>query len=181
MEYFWYAIIIVGLLVLYILITHFINVNREKIIYEEIKVVALKNNFTFEKVEKQKYDCILRNNEYDIYLKICKIPSNSSITINSKETWCLRWGGKRVGRNYPNSRYLNELIPFLKSNISSEDKNVIRVVAFYPGCEVILKYLNESEIDTVHPYNISYGFKAIKYKELETNFSDLLIFKDKRK
>ena len=181
MKYLWYAIIIIGLLILYIIITRFININKEKIIYEEIKIIASKYNFLFNKVEKMHYDCILSNDNYDIYLKIFKIPSNSSVTINSKETWVLRWGGKRKGRNYPNQRYLNELIPFLKFNVPESEKVSIKVVAFYPDCEVILKYLNESEIDTVHPSSVSYGMKAIKYKELETNFNDLLILKEKRR
>lgn len=177
----WYVVIIVGLLVLYLIINRFINVNKEKLLYEEIALIAKNNNFLISKKTKEKYDFVLSDNTYDIYLKICKIPKNSSVTINSRETWCLRWGGKRVGRNYPNQRYLNELEPFLKWNITSEEKTIIKVVVFYPGCEVILKYLNESEIDTVHPYTISYGYKAIKYQELETNFLDLLETNKKRK
>ena len=77
-------------------------------------------------------------------------------------------------------RYLDELGGFLKSNITSADKETIRLVLLYPSCEVILKYLNESEIATVTPESINHGFKAFKYSELKDNFNSLFITKEKK-
>lgn len=176
-----YIGIIVGALVLYLLLTFFINKNKHKVLIEEISEIAKKHNFELIEVKNQKYDFKLVNNDYDIYVKVAKIPTNSSVTINSKETWCLRWGGKRKGRNYPNMRYMNELVPFLRSNITSNDKDVIRLVILYPTCEVILKYLNESEIATVTPSSINHGFKVLKYKELDENFDKLFNKKEPKK
>ena len=180
MELIWYIVIGVGLLALYIIISLIIGKLRSKVIDDEIQEIAKTNQFNYLKEKNKKYDYLLSNDSYDIYIRLITIPSNSSVTINSKETWCLRWGGKRVGRGYPNMRYLDELGGFLKSNITSVDKETIRLVLLYPGCEVILKYLNESEIATVTPESINHGFKAFKYDELKNHFNDLFITKEKK-
>lgn len=100
-----------------------------------------------------------------IKLVIAKIPKNSSVTVNSKFTWCLRWGGKRVGRSYPNMRYMNEIIPFLKLKC---DSNVIKLIALYPHTEKIQKYLNESEIAVVNSGEEIYDYVIINFSDIDS-------------
>ena len=175
-----YVILIVSGLALYLIVNFFVNKYKHSVVLDEIKEIANIHGFKYIEEKNQKYDFILTNDVYEIFVKIAKIPRNSSVTINSKETWQLRWGGKRKGRNYPNSRYLNELQPFLKSNVTSKDKETIRLVLLYPTTEVVLKYLNESEIATVTPSSVSHGFKVLKYDEFNKEFDKLFILKEKR-
>lgn len=142
-------------------------INKE--INEKINKICLDNNYSILGNDKVSDFCIDANGKK---IKICivNIPKNSSVTINSRLTWCLRWGGKRVGRSYPNQRYMNELIPFLKL----EDKDVLKLVVLYKSTEKVQKYLNESEIDVVKSGELVYDYKVVCFNELEEIFNDLL-------
>lgn len=137
----------------------------------------LKENSKLKNTEKKKnnidWEFELENDNLIIYITYVLIPSNSSVTINSKNTWCLRWGGKRVGRSYPNKRYMTELVNFLGNNKKSQ-KRTIRLVVIYPNCEVILKYLNESELATVYPKDSNHGIKVVKYPEILASFEEIV-------
>lgn len=172
-----YVLIFGGILALYIISGYFINLHKGKLVYDEIEAFCLKENYTYQKVKNKNYDLVISTPSWEMFLKICTVPKNSSVTINSKATWCLRFGGgKRKGRNYPSKRYLNELIPFLNSNVISSDeaKISLRVVVFCPSTEVILKYINESDIVEVKPSHLSHGYKAIKYSDFYQCFNELL-------
>lgn len=174
MPFYYYILIIVGGLIIYVAIGYLMNIYRDKMVYDEIEVYCLKNNLHYQKSTNKLYDAVIFNDEMEMYLKITKIPSNSSVTINSKDTWCLRFGGgKRKGRNYPEKRYMNELVSFLRHNPISEEKQTIKVFILYPTTEVILKYINESEIVEIKPKDTPYGYKVIKYSDFESHFSDL--------
>ena len=168
-------IFIIGLVIIVIL-TIIINKLKEKVLTEEIQSFCEQKKLIYKKGNNNRYDFSIENEKFIMYCAICKVPGNSSVTINNKSTWCLRFGGgKRQGRNYPNKRYLNELIPFLNFNPSKKDNiEVYRVVIFYPSTEIILRYMNESEIMEIKPDNVSYGFKAISYSNFFKQFDDLL-------
>ncbi len=170
-----YLIFIAVALIICFLLTYIINKLKEKVLYDELESFCEQKNLKFSKTKDNRFDCIIENEKIIMYCAICKIPANSSVTINSKNTWCLRFGGKRQGRNYPNKRYLNELKPFLSFNPKKDGtKEIYRVVIFHPGTEIILRYMNESEIMEIKPDNISYGFKAITYSNFFKQFDELL-------
>lgn len=173
-----YFLVILSLLIILLLITFFINRNKEKLLFTEIELFVTSKKMTFEKVEKRHYDFIMKNDARTFYCKVVKIPSNSSVTINSKNTWCLRFGGKRKGRSYPNKRYLNEVEPFIKMKLSNDTD--MKVIILYPSTETILKYQNESEICEVKPIDTPYGYKVISYNFFNSMFDDLLKTKNKK-
>ena len=141
------------------------KINKE--IYDKLLKLTKLNNLILEKGKETDY---LISNGEEILLKIfiCKIPSNSSITINSRETISLRWGGSRYGRSYPNQRYLNEAYTFLKKK-----DEVMKVLLLYKNTEKILKYLNESEIATVNEADTTYDYKVVTFDNLDSNFNKL--------
>lgn len=146
--------------------------NNEKI-SEHLLQVAEKNNMIFSIASKGEHDYIIEDENKVVYIKKLIIPHNSSVTINARNTWCLRWGGKRMGRSYPNKRYINELIPYLMADFASE-KKIFKMVIIYPNTEVILKYLNESELATVNPMDNNYGMQVLRFSDIEANFATIV-------
>ena len=181
MEFIYYIIIIFAILLLYFLVTFIVNKTKENLAYDEIEEFCEKNGYFYERCKDRRYDMIIKGDDFVMYLAMCKVPASSSITINSRNTWCLRFGGKRKGKGYSSQRYLTELTPFLNFNPDKDatGKAIYKVVVFYPTTEVVLKYMNESEIMEIKPKNISFGYKAITYKTLFTDFDDLLILDQK--
>lgn len=170
-----FFIAILVLFVLIIILTIIINSYKIKLIYSEIELFAHENKFIFEKSKNKLYDCIIKTEKNTFLIKVTKIPSNSSVTINSKETWCLRFGGgSRNGRNYPNKQYMNDLCDFLKMPTeNTKDSKIVKLIILYPSTEKILKYMNESEICEIKPSDTPYGYKVIGYNNLYKDFNIL--------
>lgn len=147
---------------------YFYNKSKtKKMIYETLFKLSEQNSFSIQKSNNKLYDFILENENNIIYIKYISIPKNSSITINSKTTWCLRYGGgNRAGRAYPNKEYLSDLTNFLKKDFVT-DKNVRKIVLVYPSTEKLLKYINESEIITVKQSDIVYGTQIIMFNSID--------------
>lgn len=161
----WFAIAAITILVIGICI--FIKIKKNKVINSKLTELAEKNNYKLTKCSSKEYNYILENDYNIIYLRTIIIPKNSSVTVNSKSTWCLRYGGgARVGRSYPNKEYLTELKPFLIKEYSSE-KNIRKVVILYPTTEVLLKYVNESDIINLTQNDIVYGTQIIKFNDID--------------
>ena len=181
MEFFYYIIIIFAIILLYLFVTFIINKLKENLAFDEIKEFCEKRGYLYQKVKDSRYDLIITGDDFKMYVALCKVPAASSVTINSRTTWCLRFGGKRKGKGYSAKRYLNELNPFLGFNPEKDasKKTIYKVVVFYPTCEAILKYMNESEIMEIKPENISFGYKAITYNTFYSKFDDLLVLNQK--
>lgn len=168
---------LIFLSIIAIVIIFYIVVNK-RIKNEIVKSLNNVKNYEFKKLNKHIFDYTLENDERIIYFKVVIIPSNSSITINSKTTWCLTWGGSKSnkGRSYPNKCYLNEVIPAINFEIKN-DKKVIKVFLLYKSCEHMYKYRNESDIDEINSSNTPYGYKLITFENLEKEFENLFVDK----
>lgn len=181
MEIYHYIIIIFSILLLYFIVTFIINKVKEGLVYDEIEEYCETKGYRYQKSKDKRYDIEIVGDDFIMYLVLTKVPTSSTITINSRTTWCLRFGGKRKGKGYSSKRYLTELSSFLNFSPekSNQIKTIYKVVVFYPDTEGILKYMNESEIMEIKPENISFGYKAITYKKLFDEFDDLFIINQK--
>ena len=102
--------------------------------------------------------------EEKLYFKYLIIPSNSQITINCKEKWRLSWGGNpdKVGRAYPNNRYLTEIEDFAKATLDGK-----KIFIVYYSTEHILRYINECELETIDITKTPYDYKIVCFNRFE--------------
>ena len=165
-----YLIVVLVLIFIYIIIRIIIKIKQDKDIYK-----LLKNNekeYQLIKAKKKAYDYVLRFADIDIYLCVLKIPKYSQICINSKDTWKLSYNTFKQdkGKEYSNSRYLDEIKYFLKNDIESK-KNYLKLVFVYKRYDEIVRYLNETELDVIDFNKSPYGYKITSYdnfiKDLE--------------
>lgn len=173
-----YFLCIFILLIVFIVITILINNTKDKLLRDEIEKYIKEKGIEIKSVKNKNYDYIMKTKDKNYYISLLKVPSNSSITINSKYTWCLRFGGKRKGRSYPNKRYLTEVEPFLRMRLSND--NDMKLIIIVPSTEVILKYINESDICEVNPKDTPHGYKVISYHRFKSNFNDIFFTKSKK-
>ena len=168
----WQWLIVIGVfLFLYFLVNGIFSIYRKK------KVVATLTRFCDNKGyrliigKRATYDYIIKTNEKNFYIKTVYVPLNAAITINSKDTWNLTYGGahNRPGRGYSRQRYLDELKDFLR-----KDFNGVKLVLIYPHIDKVQKYLNESEIAILSYIEVAYGIRFMTYRDWESHFSDLI-------
>ncbi|MBO7086309.1 MAG: hypothetical protein J6W25_04255 [Bacilli bacterium] len=110
------------------------------------------------------YNILLTKGEEKLYFKYLIIPSNSQITINCKEKWRLSWGGNpdKVGRAYPNNRYLTEIEDFAKATLDGK-----KIFIVYYSTEHILRYINECELETIDITKTPYDYKIVCFDKFE--------------
>lgn len=116
------------------------------------------------------YDYRLEDDDITFLIKVLYVPKKSSITINSRDTWCLRYGGLNK-YHYSRQCYLNSLIPFLQLKV--QDNRERKIILVHPGTDKIQRYLNESEIAIVNYRDLVYDYKIITYTDFEKHFEDL--------
>lgn len=140
-------------------------------------IISLLNNFENEyKITKHKKDLYhysLESNKQIYLLYFCSIPANSMVTINSRQTWSLTWGGniKDKGRAYRKQRYLHELVRFLSQDFDF-DKEYTKIIILYPDTENIVRYLNESDLDVVTAKDTPYGYKVTTFPRFIEDFNN---------
>lgn len=168
---------IIALLIVLIILFFVIMILIPKLKYNKAKKVLLSYK-NVKEVKNKKYNFVIENEEMKYLIKVIDIPSNSLITINSKETWKLSWGGSKndLGRAYPNDKYLDELKPFLLMPLKDE-LHTMKIVLLVPGTEKIVRYLNESELEVVTFKDKPYGYKIMELSKIESQMNDLGIKK----
>ncbi len=168
-----YIVIAVVIIIALVFLNSFMEKLKLKAITTKLEIVCDANNFKLVDSIDKRYDKLLETENTAFYIKYAIIPKNSSITINSSNTWCLRYGGgTRKGRNYPNKEYMNTLKPFLNASFTNE-KMVQKLVILYPSTEVVLRYLNESDIAVVKFNTAAYDVKLINYTDIDEKFIEL--------
>lgn len=128
----------------------------------------------FKEHKKKYYDFTIEDDKVKIFIRVLDVPSNSMITINSKDTWVVQWGGssKDFGRAYPNKKYLDEIKDFLKKEYESE-KKVYKIILINKCTEKVVRYLNESELAVVTFKDTVYGYKIMELTKLEEQMNEL--------
>lgn len=148
---------------------------QNKEVKKVLEEIVIKSNYKVLKTNKSKYDFVLESigdSKYKrILIRVVAVPNISTITINSRNTWNLHYGGTtKPGKGYPYNRFLNEISPFLNMNV---EDNELKLVLVYKETLKIQKYLNESEIEIVKNTDKVYDYKVLSFKELPKHFQDL--------
>lgn len=173
-----YQYLIAGL-VFAILYMIWYNLIRPKKIRKEILAkfdrLASYNGYELKESKNKKYDYEMlasSNSKYKkILIKVIEVPKVSSITINSKNTWNLQYGGSgEIGKGFLYQRYLNELIPFLNLDV---EKDELKLIVVFKSTLKIQRYLNESEIEIIKYQDKIYDYKVITFVDIEAHFADL--------
>lgn len=168
---------IISVIIILIVMFFIIMILIPKLKYNKAKKVLLTYP-NVKEVKNKKYDFIMETKDKKYLIKVIDIPSNSLITINSKETWRLSWGGPKrdLGRAYPNHKYLDELKPFLMMPLNSETP-ITKIILLVDETEKIVKYLNESELEVVTFKDSPYGYKIMELKKIDEQMQELGIKK----
>lgn len=170
--------IAIGVVLISLLYTAFIlPIVRHKEIIKKLSTFE-KQGFILLRENNKPYDYTLESDDLLIYIKFVFIPRNSMITINNRATWRLSWGGNpsKLGKPYPNHRYMKEIVEFANFHVKKE-KKTLKLFLVYDKADKIIMYLNESELDFVTAKNMPYGYKVTNFSSIEEDFNDIITYK----
>ena len=165
---------VVIILLIVLIEMFFLPLYRKKKIEKKLLILCETNKqLNFKIAKKELYDFIIEDDLNIIFIKCLFISSNSMITINNKDTWVLSYGGisQEKGKAFPQQKYLNELVPFLKKEYKM-NKELKKIILVYPKTTQIVRYLNESELEEINIYKKPYGYQIMQF----VNMKNLNIF-----
>lgn len=145
---------------------------QKKKVKEVLTEICKDRNYKVEATKSKIIDFILVGNLETKYrkinIRIISVPTYNTITINSKNTWNMHFGGS--GRQLYHNRFLEELRPFLDKDYPEDE---LKLVIVYKDSRKIQKYLNESELEITKVSDLIYDYKVAIFNNLKEDFDKL--------
>lgn len=170
--------IISGLVFLFILINQ-LNKNRIKNMFKDVenlltKIVMLdRENSELIKIEydakkdtRHSYDYVLKTKGYSYYIKVVDNHSGYEICVNNSVKWQIR-----KSFNDESMNFVPDIEELMRMELPREidDRIPKKLYIIYPGARSLLRYINECEMEFVHPTTDVYGTNIITYNDLKEN------------
>lgn len=136
-----------------------VNIDKEN---SELKKVEYDNK----KAPKLPYDFILKTRDYFYYIKVVDNSGGHEICVNNSVKWQIR-----KSFNDETMHFVPEIEDLMRMELSKEDENRIpkKLYLIYPNARSLLRYINECEMEFVHPNTDVYGTNIITYNDLKEN------------
>lgn len=166
---------IIALIVLFYVFSYMINKNKINKMNQSIESILNqivskdKDNFSFKKTENKKgdvptYDYTLETNKYRYFIKVVPNDNNQEICVNNSVKWQLR-----KSFNDESMRFVPDIEHLMRLDLPISENNKInkKLYIIYPNARSLLKYINECEMEFVHPNTDVYGTNIITYVNLK--------------
>jgi len=177
----WIIVIGISLIVFIIIMIILGSILQKKQInkmYKEVeilldKIVSIKpEDYSYTRVEKPKkksdasqmpFDYVLESKKYRYHIKLISNIGNQEICVNNSVKWQLR-----KSFNDETLRFVENVEQLMRLDLpnSSNNKANKKLYIIYPNARSLLKYINECEMEFVHPHTDVYGTNIITYVAL---------------
>ncbi len=165
MEWYTYALIAVGVLVLALII---INLLKE---YRYIKIIESVKQILFQHLKKGE---IIEHNPEHIYhvefqnekaylIKLLDMNQNHEVIITNADNVVINHDISNWKRS-TKPHFVPGMKEFIKYHI--KDMECVKIVLIYPNCHNITKYINESDCYIVQKFQKVDGIYFLRYEEL---------------
>lgn len=167
--------IIIVVITSIIILANILKSKQEKKMYMDIeslfkKLVEInKEEYSYTKIERPKkkseaylmpYDYILESKKYRYHIKLIPNLANQEICVNNSVKWQLR-----RSFNDESLRFVENVEQLMRLDLphTSNNKANKKLYIIYPNARSLLKYINECEMEFVHPHTDVYGTNIITY------------------
>ena len=113
--------------------------------------------------EYSKYEYTLETTNYFYYIKIVDNRKNSEICVNNSVKWQVRKTIMDESMNFVSG--IEGLMRMDPSYVNNKPTKKLYII--YPNARSLLKYINECEMEFVHPHTDVYGSNVMLYLEIE--------------
>lgn len=173
------GIILIIFITSMIILANVLKSKREKKMYKDIeeildKIIAINpDEFSYTRVEKPKkksevcqmpFDYILETKKYRYHIKLIPNLDNQEICVNNSVKWQLR-----KSFNDESLRFVENVEHLMRLDLPNTANNKAnkKLYIIYPSARSLLKYINECEMEFVHPHTDVYGTNIITYVALK--------------
>lgn len=173
------AIFIIVLIIFFFVFLSALNKKRIKTMFSNVEKI-LKNvveidpenselkkiQYENKKAPKLPYDYILKTKDYLYYIKIVDNNGGHEICVNNSVKWQIR-----RSFNDESMHFVPEIEELMRMELPREDENRTprKLYIIYPNARSLLRYINECEMEFIHPNTDVYGTNIITYNDLKEN------------
>lgn len=170
--------VIIVIVIISILVKN-INKKRYKTMFLNIETVLKKvvaqdpENSNLNKIEyankkapRLPYDYILDTKSYKYYVKVVPNFGGYEICVNNSVKWQIR-----KTFNDESMNFVPEIEELMRLELPKDDetREARKLYIIYPGARSLLRYINECEMEFVHPNTNVYGTNIMTYNDLDEN------------
>jgi len=122
--------------------------------------------YDLKKNQKPPYDFVLKTEGYVYYIKVVDNHSGYEICVNNSVKWQIRKTFADESMNF-----VSDIEELMRMELPREDSTRIpkKLYIVYPGARSLLRYINECEMEFVHPTTDVYGTNIITFNDLKEN------------
>lgn len=122
--------------------------------------------YDLKKNQKPPYDFVLKTEGYVYYIKVVDNHSGYEICVNNSVKWQIRKTFADESMNF-----VSDIEELMRMELPREDSTRIpkKLYIIYPGARSLLRYINECEMEFIHPTTDVYGTNIITYNDLKEN------------
>ena len=170
---------IIALIVFFFVLVNRLNKKRIKNMFKDVEdiltqiVIQDKENSELIKIEydakkdtRHAYDFILRTKSFSYYIKVVDNHSGYEICVNNSVKWQIR-----KSFNDESMNFVPDIEELMRMELPKEfDERITKkLYLIYPGARSLLRYINECEMEFVHPTTDVYGTTIITFNDLKEN------------
>ncbi|MBQ7642172.1 MAG: hypothetical protein IJS83_06850 [Acholeplasmatales bacterium] len=143
----------------YNLLNQIVNLDKDNSELNRIEYDLKKN-------QKPPYDFVLKTEGYIYYIKVVDNHSGYEICVNNSVKWQIRKTFADESMNF-----VSDIEELMRMELPREDSTRIpkKLYIIYPGARSLLRYINECEMEFIHPTTDVYGTNIITYNDLKEN------------
>ncbi len=173
------VVFLISVIVFLIIFFNQLNKNRIKKMFKDVEdvlteiVMQDKDNSELIKIEydtkkenRHAYDFILRTKSFSYYIKVVDNHSGYEICVNNSVKWQIR-----KSFNDESMNFVPDIEELMRMELPKEfdEKIPKKLYIIYPGARSLLRYINECEMEFVHPTTDVYGTNIITFSDLKEN------------
>ncbi len=140
------------------ILSDIVNLDKENSEYKKIE-------YDNKKAERLPYDYILKTKDFCYYIKVVDNNGGHEICVNNSVKWQIR-----KSFNDESMNFVPEIDELMRMELERVDDRIPKkLYIIYPNARSLLRYINECEMEFVHPTTDVYGTNIITYNDLKEN------------
>lgn len=167
------ALIFVAIVVVLIGYFAISNVLKKKKALSEVKqtLIEIAGESSVVKVDSKVYDFEMDYNNKKFLIKMIYHPSRNEININSKSYWQVNEGSVSSRKSGVQMQGVYDLVNFDLASNGYNKSDTVKLYVIYPSSRVLLKVINECEMEFIKPETDIYGCKVNNFTDLKENIN----------
>ena len=167
------ALIFLAFVIAIVLFFAILNIFKKKKALDEVKqtLIEIAGESSVVKIDSKAFDFEMDYNNKKFLIKMIYHPTRNEININSKDYWQVNEGTVSSRKSGTQMQGVYDLVNFDLASNGYNKNDTQKLYVIYPSSRVLLKVINECEMEFIKPETDIYGCKVNNFTDLKENIN----------